>query len=37
MTVQEEELDRCKAKMQKMEARIEDLQELLNEKAKVQR
>ncbi|XP_050038797.3 uncharacterized protein [Dermacentor andersoni] len=32
----EEELDRCKAKMQKMEARIEDLQELLNEKAKVQ-
>ncbi|KAL1433159.1 hypothetical protein MTO96_002119 [Rhipicephalus appendiculatus] len=32
----EEELDRCKVKMQKMEARIEDLQELLNEKAKVQ-
>ncbi|KAL3182403.1 hypothetical protein MRX96_007591 [Rhipicephalus microplus] len=27
----EEELDRCKVKMQKMEARIEDLQELLNE------
>ncbi|KAL3214810.1 hypothetical protein MRX96_034658 [Rhipicephalus microplus] len=26
-----EELDRCKVKMQKMEARIEDLQELINE------
>lgn len=31
-----EELERCRVKMEKMEARIEDLQELLNEKVKLQ-
>ncbi|XP_077518979.1 uncharacterized protein LOC144128997 isoform X3 [Amblyomma americanum] len=36
MERKEEELHRCKAKMDKMEARIEDLQELLTEKVKLQ-